>query len=99
MPDVDGVSGDQLRSLIERVERLEIERKQLREDIKEVYSEAKGAGYDVKIMRRLVKERSCDPDDLQEEAELLRLYKEAISFETTPLGQSGFADALEEAAE
>src|SRR3954467_159056 len=97
MPDVGGVSGDQLRSLIERIERLQIEKKQLGEDIKEVYSEAKGAGFDVKIMRRLVKERSCDPDDLQEEAELLRLYKEAISFRTTPLGQYGFAGVAEAA--
>lgn len=95
MPDVGGVSGDQLRSFIERVEKLEIEKKQLGEAIKEVYSEAKGAGYDVKIMRKIVKERKYDPDDLQEEAEILRLYKEAISFRTTPLGQYGFADAAE----
>ena len=51
MPDVGGIAGDRLRSLIERIERLEEERRTTADDIKEVYAEAKGAGFDTKIMR------------------------------------------------
>lgn len=78
MSDVGGVAGKRLKSLIERIERLEEEKRALREDIKEVYAEAKGIGFDTKIMRQLIRERRKDADDLDEEATLLDLYRRAI---------------------
>ena len=73
-----GVAADQLRTIIERIERLEEEKKGLAEDMKEVYSEAKGVGFDVKIMRRVIKLRKMEPDKRREEDELLDLYMAAI---------------------
>lgn len=96
MPNVAGIAGDQLHSFIQRIEHLEEEKKQLATDIKEIFSEAKGTGFDAKIMRQIIRERRRDPDDLQEEATLLDLYRQAIGgFETTPLGEYAFADAAE----
>lgn len=76
--DVGGISGQRLKSFIERVERLEEEKAAIAEDIKEVYGEAKGTGYDVKIMRKIVQLRKMDADKRAEEDELLELYKSAI---------------------
>ena len=78
MAEVGGVSGDQLRSYIERVERLEEEKAALAADIREIYSEAKGNGFDVKIMRQIIRLRKLDRDDRQEQEELLQLYQHAI---------------------
>jgi len=78
MPDVGGIASEQLRSLIERIERLEDEKRVLGEDIKEVYAEAKGAGFDPKIMRQIIRIRKRDKDDLDEEETLLDLYKRAL---------------------
>jgi uncharacterized protein (UPF0335 family) len=78
MPDVGGIAGERLKSFIERVERLEEEKRALTEDIKEVYAEAKGAGFDVKIMRQIVKIRKMDQDDLDEQETLLDVYKRAL---------------------
>ena len=66
MVEVGGVAADRLRSFIERIERLEEEKKALADDIREVYSEAKGAGFDVKVMRQLIKLRKMDNDDRSE---------------------------------
>jgi uncharacterized protein (UPF0335 family) len=77
MPDVGGIAGDRLKSFIERIERLEEEKRALGSDIKEVYSEAKGAGFDTKIMRLLIKERRLDKDDRDEQETLLDLYRRA----------------------
>lgn len=89
MPDVGGIAGDRLRSFIERVERLEEEKRALASDIKEVYAEAKGTGFDTKIMRRLVKERRMDKDDLDEQEALLDVYKRALGMlADTPLGEA-----------
>ena len=79
--DVENISGKRLKSFIERVERLEEEKAALGEDIKEVYAEAKGTGFEVKIMRRIVKLRKMDPDKRQEEDMLLELYQSAIGME------------------
>ena len=76
--DVGGVAGKRLLSFLERVERLEEEKTALAEDIKEVYAEAKGTGFDVKTIRRLIKLRKMEPDKRQEEDEILELYKSAI---------------------
>ena len=78
MPDVGGIAGDRLKSFIERIERLEEERKTLSDDIKEVYAEAKGTGFDTKIMRQLIRLRKMDQDDLDEQETLLDVYKRAI---------------------
>lgn len=75
---VAGVTGQALRSFIERIERLEEEKKALNDDIREVYAEAKGNGFDTKIVRQIVKLRKMDSTDRQEFEELLDLYKSAI---------------------
>ena len=78
MPDVGGIAGERLKSFIERIERLEEETKALAEDIKEVYAEAKGVGFDVKIMRQVIKIRKMDQDDLDEQETLLDVYMQAL---------------------
>ena len=78
MPDVGGIAGDRLKSFIERIERLEEEKRALAEDIKEVYAEAKGTGFDTRIMRQIIRLRKRDKDDLDEEETLLDVYKRAL---------------------
>jgi uncharacterized protein (UPF0335 family) len=72
------VTAGELRSFIERVERLEIEKKEIADDIKEVFAEAKARGYDTKVMRKLIAERKRDKDDLSEEEAVLQMYREAL---------------------
>ncbi len=72
------VAGDRLRSFIERVERLEEEKAAIMNDVKEVYAEAKGEGYDVKTMRKVVRIRKMDRADRQEQEALLDLYLSAL---------------------
>jgi uncharacterized protein (UPF0335 family) len=76
--DVGGVSADRLRQYIERIERLEEERAGISDDIKDVYSEAKSAGFETKVMRQVIKLRKMDGQKRQEQEELLELYKAAI---------------------
>lgn len=76
--DIGGIGGKRLLSFIERVERLVEEKAALQEDIKEVYAEAKGVGFDVKIIRKLVSLRKMDVEKRRESDELLDLYKSAI---------------------
>jgi uncharacterized protein (UPF0335 family) len=78
MPDVGGIAGDRLKSFIERIERLEEERRTLGADIKEVYAEAKGTGFDTKIMRQVIRLRRMDKDDLDEQETLLDVYRRAL---------------------
>jgi uncharacterized protein (UPF0335 family) len=78
MPDIGGIAGDRLKSFIERIERLEEERKALGADLKEVYAEAKGNGFDTKIMRQLIRLRRMDKDDLDEQEALIDVYKRAL---------------------
>lgn len=78
MSEVGGIAADRLRSFIERVERLEEEKAALTADIRDVYAEAKSAGFDVKIVRQIVKLRKMDTADRQEQEELLDLYKRAL---------------------
>ena len=73
-----GVSSDQLRSYIERIERLGEEKAALAADIREVFAEAKGNGFDVKIMRQAIRLRKLDKDDRDEEEALLDLYMRAL---------------------
>lgn len=69
---------DRLRLLIERVERLEEEKKGIADDIRDVYAEAKAVGYDAKIMRQIVRLRKMKPDDRSEMEALLDTYKAAL---------------------
>ena len=92
MPDVGGIAGVQLKTLIERIERLEEEKRALGEDIKEVYAEAKGTGFEPKIIRQILKIRKMDKDEHDEQESLLDIYKRA-------LGMLPEADATPQAAE
>ncbi len=78
MAEVGGIAGERLQSFVERIERLEEEKAVLSEDIKEVYSESKAVGFDVKIMRQIVRLRKMNSADRQEHEELLDLYKNAL---------------------
>ncbi len=73
-----GVAAQELRSFIERIERLEQEKKDIADQIKEVMAEAKGRGYDTKVMRKIVSLRRRDQDDIAEEEAILDLYKSAL---------------------
>ena len=72
------IAADRLRSFIERIERLEEEKAAILNDVKEIYAEAKGEGYDVKIMRQIVRIRKMDRSDRQEQEALLDLYLSAL---------------------
>lgn len=80
---------DELRSFIERVERLEADARAVADDKKEVFAEAKARGYDTKIMRKVIAERKRDKDDLAEEQAVLELYREALGM---AYGYSGVDD-------
>jgi uncharacterized protein (UPF0335 family) len=73
-----GIAADRLRSLIERIERLEEERKALGSDIKDIYSEAKSAGFDVAVLRQLIRIRKQEPADVEEQESLLDVYRRAL---------------------
>ena len=73
-----GAGADQLTQYIERIERLEEEKRAMMADIRDVYAEAKATGFDPKIMRQLVKMRAMDRDLLQEQDELLHTYRAAV---------------------
>jgi len=73
-----GIAADRLRSLVERIERLEEERKSLGGDIRDVFAEAKSAGFDVKVLRALLAIRRQEPAAVQEHETLLDLYRQAL---------------------
>ncbi len=81
MNEVGGIAGEALRQFIERIERLEEEKSALSEDIKEVYSSAKSQGFDVKILRQVIRLRKMDEADRAEQETLLDIYKRAIGME------------------
>ena len=72
------VTADELRQFIERVERLDAEKKDLAEQQKEVMAEAKSRGYDTKVMRKIISLRKRDQNDIAEEEAVLEMYKEAL---------------------
>src|SRR3546814_16626820 len=78
MADAGGIGADRLRSFVERIERLEEEKAALTADIREVYSEAKGDGFDTKVLRQVVRLRQMDSGDRQEQEAILDLYKPAL---------------------
>ena len=79
--DTGGVSGERLRSFIQRIEKLEVDKSAVGDDLKEVYAEAKGTGFDVKIIRQIVRLRKVEVEKRRENDELLELYKAAIGME------------------
>jgi uncharacterized protein (UPF0335 family) len=93
MADVGGIAGDRLKSFIERIERLEEEKRALSEDIKEVFAEAKGTGFDTKIMRQILKIRKMDKDELDEQEAMLDVYLRALGM------LPDFEDGKKQAAE
>lgn len=78
MVNVGGIAGDQLRSIIERIERLEEDKKGIADDIKEIYAEAKGNGYDVKALRKIVSLRKMEVSERHEQEMVLDTYMRAL---------------------
>jgi len=74
----DNVAADRLRSLVERIERLDEERKALGNDIRDIYAEAKSAGFDVKVLRQLIRIRKQEPAEIEEQESLLDVYRHAL---------------------
>jgi len=74
----DGLAADRLRSLIERIERLEEERKGLGSDVKDLFTKSKSAGFDVKVMKRLIKLRRIPAAEADEQDALLDVYRQAL---------------------
>jgi uncharacterized protein (UPF0335 family) len=75
------VAGDELNLLFERIERMEEQKKEIAEDIRDVFAEGKSRGYDVKIMRQVLRLRALDPDKRQEERYLVDAYASAIGLD------------------
>tara|TARA_E500000318_G_scaffold106403_2_gene114367 strand:+ start:299 stop:571 length:273 start_codon:yes stop_codon:yes gene_type:complete len=78
MTEVGGIAADQLASYVERIERLEEEKANLMADIKEVYGEAKALGYDVKILRQIIRLRKIEDHERSEQEQILEVYKRAL---------------------
>ena len=93
MSQVGGVSSAQLKSFIERIERLEEEKAAVSEQIREVFGEAKGMGFDVKIIRQVVKIRKMETQERLEQEELLDLYLSALGMGATPPSEAELAAA------
>lgn len=79
--DAYNVTAEELRQFIERYEHLEAEKKDIAEQQKEVMAEAKGRGYDTKVLRKIVALRKRDKDDVAEEEAILEVYKSALGME------------------
>ncbi|HTJ56340.1 MAG TPA: DUF2312 domain-containing protein [Devosiaceae bacterium] len=80
----DSVAQDQLRAFIERIERMEEEKKAISDDIRDIYAEAKGNGFDVKVLRQIVRIRKQDRDERMEQEALLELYMTALGMSLAP---------------
>ncbi|MBF0561949.1 MAG: DUF2312 domain-containing protein [Alphaproteobacteria bacterium] len=76
--EISGVAADALRQFIDRIERLEEEKKGLQDDIKDVYGQAKGQGFEVKVLKKIIALRKKDRQEREEEEELLALYLAAL---------------------
>ncbi len=77
--EVGGIDSTRLNSLIERIERLEEEKKGISSDIRDIYAEAKGVGFDVKIMKAIIKLRKMNQADRDEQEFLLETYRKALN--------------------
>lgn len=76
--EVGGIAADRLRSIIERIERMSEERAAIASDIKDIFAEAKSAGFDCAVIRKIIAERKREPAAVEEEETLLALYKRAL---------------------
>ena len=85
--DVGGIAAGQLRAFVDRIERLEEEKKALSADIKEVYAEAKGNGFDTKILRKVISIRKLEDAERQEQESLLELYMAALGMMPEPAAE------------
>jgi uncharacterized protein (UPF0335 family) len=86
MADVGGVAGERLRAFIQRIERLEEEKKTISDDIRDVFAEAKSNGFDPKIMRQVLRLRQMESSDRQEQEALLETYLAALGM-AEPVGE------------
>ena len=77
-PATGGIAADRLRSIVDRIERLEEERKALSSDIKDIYAEAKSAGFDVKVLRAIIRIRKQEPAEVEEQETLIDVYRRAL---------------------
>jgi uncharacterized protein (UPF0335 family) len=91
-----GIAAERLRSLVERIERLEDERRVIGSDVKDVYAEAKSAGFDVKVLRELIRMRRKEAAEVEEMEMLLDLYRRTLGMlSDTPLGEAAMAKATQ----
>jgi len=81
MDEISNATAGQLKAFIERIERLEEEKKNIADDIKDVYAEAKGNGFDTKVLRKIVSLRKQDQNERKEQEEILSLYLQALGME------------------
>lgn len=77
-PAAQGIAADRLRSIVERIERLEGEKRDLASDVKDIYAEAKSAGFDSKVLRRLIATRKMEAAEVEEQETMLDLYRRAL---------------------
>jgi uncharacterized protein (UPF0335 family) len=80
----ESVAQDQLRAFIERIERMEEEKKAIADDIKEIYAEAKGNGFDIKVLRQVIRIRKLDHAERMEQEAILELYMTALGMAVAP---------------
>lgn len=80
----ESVAQDQLRAFVERIERMEEEKKAIADDIKEIYAEAKGNGFDTKVLRQIIRIRKQDHDERMEQEAILELYMAALGMQAIP---------------
>lgn len=100
MSGSNGFAASQLLALVERIERLEADKRDVAESIREVYAEAKGNGFDAKAIRRAVKRRAMDPDKRDHEDAMFDLYAHALGMlADTPLGVAALAASLRTSAQ
>ena len=76
--ETGGIAADRLRSIVDRIERLEEEKKALASDIKDIYAEAKSAGFDVKVLRQLIRVRKQEAAEVEEQETMLDVYRRAL---------------------
>jgi uncharacterized protein (UPF0335 family) len=82
--DTESVAQDQIRAFVERIERMEEEKRAIADDIKEIYAEAKGNGFDTKVLRQVVRIRKQDRAERMEQEALLDLYLTALGMNAAP---------------
>lgn len=80
----ESVAQDQLRAFVERIERMEEEKRAISDDIKEIYSEAKGNGFDIKVLRQIIRIRKQDHAERMEQEAILDLYMAALGMQAAP---------------